>query len=35
MGNASGNVKAGMVEFMMAIARLLPSIINHQWEISE
>src|SRR4029453_6272173 len=35
MGNASGNVKAGMVEFVLAIARSLPPIINHQSEISE
>ena len=35
MGNASGNVKAGIMDFMMAIARSLPLTINHQSEISE
>jgi hypothetical protein len=29
MGNASGNVKAGMMEFVRAMARSLPLTINH------
>jgi hypothetical protein len=36
MGNASGNVKAGMVEFVLTIARSLPpsSIINQKFQSS-
>jgi len=29
MGNAGGNVKAGIMEFVRAMARLLPLTINH------